>query len=68
MLTGTPGDRPLDSPKFVYNERGDLVFDFGKHEGKRADLYIDYVRWMVTSDFDEATLLVCQELLDTYGG
>lgn len=49
--------------KLVYNEQGELVFNFGKHRNKKVADYLDYARWMLSSDFPEDTKQVLRGLL-----
>jgi DNA polymerase-3 subunit epsilon len=40
---------------FIRNERGDIVFSFGKHKGKLAASEPGYLKWMKGADFTEDT-------------
>ena len=37
--------------KLCYNEKGEIVFNFGKHKGKRIIDEREYCRWMYKGDF-----------------
>ena len=37
--------------RLTYNEKGEIVFNFGKHKGKRVIDERDYARWMYQQDF-----------------
>ena len=49
---------------FVKDEFGDIVFAFGKHKGRRADLEKGYLKWMLGADFPETTKAVCRKLAE----
>lgn len=51
------------SGKFVYNDSGEIVFNFGKHRGQPAKNHLDFVYWMYNKDFQEDTKRVCESLL-----
>jgi len=58
------GKKILDlSGKFGYNEKGEVIFNFGQHKGKLASENLDYVSWMYSRDFPQDTMKVCAELL-----
>lgn len=61
------GKQLLDiSGKFTYDDNGDIVFAFGKHNGKKAKHNMDYVKWMyykAGEGFNPDTLDVCRKLL-----
>ena len=46
------------------NERGDIVYNFGKHKGKPVTQNLDYARWMLEGEFPEATKLILRRLID----
>ncbi len=50
------------SGKFVRNENGDIVFSFGKHQGKLACTERDYLKWMLTGDFPVDTKQVANRI------
>jgi DNA polymerase-3 subunit epsilon len=50
------------SGKFVRNEKGDIVFSFGKHQGKLACTEPDYLKWMLTGDFPVDTKMVANRI------
>jgi DNA polymerase III subunit epsilon len=50
------------SGKFVRNENGDIVFSFGKHQGKLACSEPDYLRWMLNGEFPVDTKMVANRI------
>ena len=40
---------------FIKNEEGELIFNFGKHKGKKAANERDYLYWMFGNDFPSDT-------------
>jgi DNA polymerase-3 subunit epsilon len=60
-------DRParasLDG-KILYNEAGEAIYGFGKHEGQTVRANQSYAEWMLTKDFPENTKMVLRRLLD----
>ncbi len=60
LSTFTSQTRNVDfAGRIVYNEKGDEVFNFGKHKGKKvADVLREepsYYNWMMNGDFQEDT-------------
>lgn len=51
------------SGKFKYNDKGDVVFAFGKHADKLAKANVDYLKWMLDSDFTEDVKMTCRKLI-----
>lgn len=59
--------RVLDlAGKFVYNDKDEIVFSFGKHKDKKAAYEIDYLQWILkpTSDFTTDTKNIARRLLN----
>ncbi|RYY41414.1 MAG: 3'-5' exonuclease [Chitinophagaceae bacterium] len=57
------GGRQVDvSGKFIRNEAGDIVFNFGKHIGKRAESETDYLKWMFEGEFPVDTRMVAKRI------
>lgn len=50
------------SGKFVRNEHGDIVFSFGKHQGKLACTEPEYLKWMISGDFPVDTKQVATRI------
>lgn len=58
--------------RLVRTEKGDIIFNFGKHKGKTVDLVLkqepSYYEWMMNGDFPENTKRVLTELrLKSFG-
>ena len=49
--------------KFIKNEQGQIIFNFGKHKGKLASSERGFISWMLDKDFTADTKRVCYELL-----
>ena len=58
-------NRPADiTGKLLYNEEGNLIFNFGKHSGALVTDHLDYARWMVEKgSFAEDTKEILRPLL-----
>lgn len=56
------GDTVDFSGKFVRDEKGVIVFNFGKHKGREAALEPDYLEWMMGGDFPFDTKLVARHI------
>lgn len=50
--------------RFVYNEDGEPVFNFGKHKGKIVYKEKDYLKWMLSSEFSVDTMKYCAKFLE----
>ncbi len=54
--------------KFIYNEAGEMVFNFGKYRNRKVeDVFRDnpsYYHWMTQQDFHEDTLRVAREVYE----
>jgi DNA polymerase-3 subunit epsilon len=50
------------------NERGDIVYNFGKHKGRPITQELDYTRWMLEGEFPEATKLILRRLIEGMAG
>ena len=68
---GRPFDRMLDaSRRFVRNEEGKIVFNFGKHKGQVAEeVFADeagrgYYQWIMDRDFAEDTKRVATQIFE----
>jgi DNA polymerase-3 subunit epsilon len=58
------GGRQVDpSGKFVRNEEGTIVFNFGKHFGKPAESEPDYLQWMMKGEFTVDTRMAIKRIL-----
>lgn len=56
----------LDAGRKLYrDERGEICFGFGKHEGQPVHRHEDYAEWMLGADFDDDTV---QRLREALGG
>lgn len=51
------------SGKFKYNDNGEVVFAFGKHQDWPAKNQPDYLYWMLNADFPSDTKAIARELL-----
>lgn len=51
------------SGKLVYDENNEVVFNFGKHAGKRVKDERSYAEWMLKSDFPDDTKEVLKMIL-----
>lgn len=60
------GDTVDYARNLVRNEKGEIVFNFGKHKGEPITQHLDYVRWMLESDFPQATKLILRKVLDVH--
>ena len=47
------------------NQKGEIVFNFGKHKGKPIMEELDYVRWMLEGEFPVATKMVIRQAVGT---
>ena len=50
--------------KFIRDEQGRIVFNFGKHRGDPVDAHPDFLYWMLQKDFAPSTLAVARAKLD----
>ena len=48
---------------FTENEKGEVVLNFGRHEGDVASQRRDFLEWMQQQDFPEDTLVIVEEVL-----
>jgi DNA polymerase-3 subunit epsilon len=48
--------------RFVRNEEGTIVFNFGAHKGKEACTEPDYLKWIINSDFPVDTRMVAKKI------
>lgn len=51
------------SGKLVYDGKGEVVYNFGRHMGKRVKDEKGYAEWMIKNDFPEDTKRVLREIL-----
>lgn len=51
------------SGKFVYDEKGVILLNFGPHKGKPANDNLDFVQWMEGKDFAPDTFKIVNQLL-----
>lgn len=51
------------SGKFKYNDKGEIIFAFGKHQDWPARSEPDYLHWMLKSDFPSDTKAIARNLL-----
>lgn len=49
--------------KLIFNEKGDICFNFGKYQGHPVAKYPDYATWMINSDFPSITKAVLRKAL-----
>jgi len=49
--------------KFIKDENGAIIINFGKHKGKKATSEKGFVRWMLDKDFSQDTKNVCWTIL-----
>jgi len=50
--------------RFVRDEEGRIIFNFGKHQGKEACTQPDYLNWIIKGDFAADTKMVAQRILN----
>ncbi|GAB4093737.1 exonuclease domain-containing protein [Flaviaesturariibacter terrae] len=50
------------SRRFIRDASGDIVFNFGKHKGKRAESEPDYLEWMMKGDFSADTKIAIKRI------
>ncbi len=43
------------SRRLAYNDKDELIFNFGKYKGEPVKAHIDYAEWMLEKDFPEDT-------------
>ena len=48
---------------FTEDDRGIVIFNFGKHKGDEASLHRRYLEWMQLQDFPEDTQEIVEEVL-----
>ncbi len=51
---------------FRKDDSGDIVFNFGKHKGKKVETEQGYLQWMLNSDFPEHTKRSIQKILNPH--
>lgn len=49
--------------KFTVNEAGEYVLNFGPNRGHLAANHPDYLQWMLSKDFPDDALAICEEIL-----
>jgi DNA polymerase-3 subunit epsilon len=52
------------SGKLIFNETNEIVYNFGKHMGKKVTAHPDYAAWMLNSDFPADTKSILRNLLN----
>jgi DNA polymerase-3 subunit epsilon len=63
-FTGSGSRRNVDiAGKLVYNDKNEIVYNFGKHNGKRVKDEKSYAEWMIKQDFPDETKKVLREIL-----
>jgi len=51
-----PRDNVVDlSGCFIYNDKKEILFNFGKHKGKSVECEPSYLNWMLNADFSQDT-------------
>jgi DNA polymerase-3 subunit epsilon len=60
----TRGDTVDYARNLVRNEKGEIVFNFGKHKGEPVTHHPDYAQWMLENDFPEGTKMILRKILD----
>jgi DNA polymerase-3 subunit epsilon len=48
--------------KFIRDEHGEIIFNFGQHKGKAACKEPDYLKWMLSGDFTIDTKMVANRI------
>ena len=43
------------SRRLAYNDKDELIFNFGKYKGEPVKNHLDYAEWMIEKDFPEDT-------------
>lgn len=49
--------------RLALNENNEIVFNFGKNKGKPVKDDLEYIRWMLESDFPEGTKMILRRIL-----
>lgn len=63
-FSGTGSTRNADiSGKLIYDENNEVLFNFGKHAGKKVKDERSYGEWMLRSDFPDDTKEVLKKVL-----
>ncbi|MBU0560430.1 MAG: hypothetical protein KKG93_12775 [Bacteroidetes bacterium] len=52
------------SRKLLYNENGQLIFNYGKHRHKLVADHLDHVQWVLDNDFPEDTKEILRDFLN----
>ncbi|HBG70473.1 MAG: hypothetical protein A2W93_09460 [Bacteroidetes bacterium GWF2_43_63] len=50
--------------KFVRNQKGNIVFSFGKHKDESVHRHFDYLKWMLGADFSKHTKYIIRQILN----
>lgn len=50
------------------NEKGEIIFNFGKHKGRTIMQEPDYARWVLEGEFPEATKMIIRQAIGTASG
>lgn len=58
-----PGNMVDFARYLVRNNKGEIVFNFGKYKGKPVAQHPDYARWMLENDFPEGTKRVLRKVV-----
>lgn len=56
------------SGKFIIDNEGEHVFNFGTHKGKKAKAEPNYLRWIIDNDFMPDTKEIAKTILAKIGG
>lgn len=66
-IISTGSEKMLDiSGKFKYNDKGEVIFNWGKHAGNvvyETKDWTGYLQWVITSDFGEDVKDICRKLI-----
>lgn len=49
--------------KFIVNEDGEYVINFGKHRGELARKQLDYIKWMLGGTFPKDAKAICRRVI-----
>ncbi|WP_026630074.1 3'-5' exonuclease [Dyadobacter alkalitolerans] len=61
------GNKVADlSGKFVYDDKGELILNFGKHRGNSAKNHIDFLEWMLRANFAADTYALVTQIIDEH--
>ena len=51
------------SRRLAYNDKDELIFNFGKYKGEPVKAHLDYAEWMLEKDFSEDTKILLEKFV-----